>query len=171
MTFNRFKMIQPLSLGTSCHRSGLIWVLPCSYWLHFGCGVGQFVDSCPSFSLTWRWSLKCVCVYVIIESVMWNILWVVSDILWSWYLQIFPDWGPWTVSQKPSTATGEQSGSWKKVCWGMQGLRGKMCVGRSTEALFWGSFVSLNCMKWPELNQDLPWGLQGNDVWVQHPVA
>ena len=35
----------------------------------------------------------------------------------------------------------------------MQRLRGKMCVGRSIEVLFWGSFVSLTGVKWPELNQ------------------
>lgn len=28
-----------------------------------------------------------------------------------------------------------------------------MCVGRSIEVSFWGSFVSLTGVKWPELNQ------------------
>ncbi len=30
--------IQPLTLGTSCYRSGLIWVLPCSYWSQMDVG-------------------------------------------------------------------------------------------------------------------------------------
>ena len=133
MTFNRFKMIQPLTFGTSCHRSGLIWVLPCSYWSHLdvgwvNCWLLSFILF--DFKMIFR-----ACVLSLNPSCeIYYEFWVIScDLgIYRYFRRIslvvkHEDWGPWTVSQKPSTATGEQSGSFK-LCVGGCNIWEERCV-------------------------------------------